>query len=464
MKLESIARVYFVGIGGIGMSALARFFVHAGKSVAGYDRTPTSLTAELEQEGMLIHYDDNLKLIPVDYLDADLKRSTLVIFTPAVPVMHAELSYFRAAGYSLMKRAQVLGLITREYISIAVAGSHGKSTLSAMIATIFQETPIGCSAFLGAISKNFNSNLVLSAASDWAVLEADEFDRSFLQLEPSMALVTSMDPDHLDIYGEGDQLKKSFIEFLGKVKHHSTVLLKFGLDLDPPEENSLSLKYYGFDNQADYYPENIRADGFGYIFDLITPDGIISGMQTTIAGWINVENAVGAAAICLEAGLSPDQVTKGVRKFEGVKRRFDIRHNRNGKIYMDDYAHHPKEIHALLKSVRKLFPEQKILGVFQPHLFSRTKDFAKEFGEELSALDELILMDIYPAREEPMPGVSSLLIKEASDLDKVRILKKDTIVNAIRESSWDVLLTIGAGDIDRLVLPIEKMLNEGYAE
>jgi len=460
MKLDSIARVYFVGIGGIGMSALARFFVHAGKNVAGYDRTPTNLTGELEEEGMLIHYEDNLKLIPSEYLDANLKQSTLIVFTPAVPILHAELSYFRAAGYYLMKRAQVLGLITREYISIAVAGSHGKSTLSAMIATIFQETPIGCSAFLGAISKNFNSNLVLSSASNWAVLEADEFDRSFLQLEPSMALVTSMDPDHLDVYGEGDQLKKSFIEFLGKVKHHSTVLVKFGLDLYPPEQNKLLIKSYGFDNQADYHPENIHADGFGYAFDLVTPTGTIAEMQTTIAGWINIENAVGAAAMCLEAGLSPEQVKVGVRKFEGVKRRFDIRYNRNGKVYMDDYAHHPKEINALLRSVRKLFPEKKILGVFQPHLFSRTKDFAEEFGEELSALDELILMDIYPAREEPIPGVSSLLIKESAKLKNVRILSKDILVNTIRESSWDVLLTIGAGDIDRLVLPIEKMLNE----
>ncbi|MEA1876986.1 MAG: UDP-N-acetylmuramate--L-alanine ligase [Bacteroidota bacterium] len=464
MKLDSIDRVYFVGIGGIGMSALARFFVHAGKDVAGYDRTPTSLTNELEEEGMLIHFDDNLELVPSDYLDADLKHSSLIVFTPAVPVLHAELSYFRAAGYPLMKRAQVLGLITREYISIAVAGSHGKSTLSAMIATIFQETPIGCSAFLGAISKNFNSNLVLSAASDWAVLEADEFDRSFLQLEPSMALVTSMDPDHLDIYGAGDNLRNSFIEFLGKVKHHSTVILKFGLDLEAPEENKLSVKHYGFDEQADYHPVNIQPDGFGYQFDLITPTGIIAGMKTTIAGWINVENAVGAAAMCLEAGLSQEQVRSGVKKFEGVKRRFDIRYNRKGKVYMDDYAHHPKEIHALLESVRKIFPEQKILGIFQPHLFSRTKDFAVEFAEELSALDELILMEIYPAREEPLPGVSSQLIKETSNLKKVRILDKDELVNAIRESSWDVLLTIGAGDIDRLVLPIEKMLNEEYAE
>lgn len=460
MNLESINRVYFVGIGGIGMSALARFFVHAGKVVAGYDKTATSLTNELQKEGMLIHFEDKLDMIPSEYLDADNKKTTLVIYTPAVPTLHSELTYFRSAGYSLLKRAQVLGLITKSFTSLAVAGSHGKSTLSAMVATIFQETPNGCSAFLGAISKNFNSNLVLSSASSWAVMEADEFDRSFLHLEPFMALVTSMDPDHLDVYGEGDQLKKSFTEFLGKVKHHSTVLIKYGLDLTPPKRNHLVIKYYGFDENSDYYPTNIEMLGLGYRFDLNTPEGVIEGMQTCVVGWINVENAVGAAAMCLEAGLTPEQVKAGLKNFEGVKRRFDIKYNRKGRIYIDDYAHHPKEIKALLASIRKLFPKDKILGVFQPHLYSRTKDFAVEFAEELSALDELILMDIYPAREEPIPGVSSELILEKASIDKVKLLHKDRVVEAIKDSTWDVLLTIGAGDIDRLVLPIEEMLNE----
>ncbi len=459
MNLDSIDRVYFVGIGGIGMSALARFFVHRGKDVSGYDRTQTNLTAELETEGMKIHFDDNLELVPEDYLDAKKKQKTLVIYTPAVPAIHTELSYFKEAGYTLMKRAQVLGLITREYRSIAVAGSHGKSTLSAMIATIFQETPMPCSAFLGAISKNFNSNLVLSDSSDWAVLEADEFDRSFLQLDPTMALVTSMDPDHLDIYGAGDQLKDSFTEFLGKVKYGSTVILKHGLNLFPPERNMLTVKYYGFTEEADYFPKNIQADGLGYIFDLNTPGGLIERIKTSVVGWINIENAVGAAAMCLEAGLTADQIRAGVEKFEGVKRRFDIRYNKNRKIYIDDYAHHPKEIEALLNSIRKRFPEQKILGVFQPHLYSRTKDFAKEFGQALSALDELFLMDIYPAREQEIPGVTSNLIFEAVSMSEKQLISKDHVIEAIQKTSWDVLLTIGAGDIDRLVKPIEQTLN-----
>lgn len=460
MNLESIDRVYFIGIGGIGMSALARFFVHAGKKVAGYDKTASSLTNELEKEGMLIHYDDNLHSIPSAYLDAENKKSTLVIFTPAVPDLHSELTYFKSAAYTVLKRAQVLGLITKEYKSLAVAGSHGKSTLSAMIATIFHETPMGCSAFLGAVSKNFNSNLVLSELSKWAVMEADEFDRSFLHLEPSMALVTSMDPDHLDVYGGDDQLKQSFIEFLGKVKHHSIVLILYGLDLYPPKENNLRVKYYGFDERADYYPSNIQSLGFGYSFDLNTPEGVIKEMKTSVVGWINIENAVGAAAMCLEAGLSDDHVRAGIENFEGVKRRFDIRYNKNGKIYIDDYAHHPKEIKALLSSIRKLFPTQRILGVFQPHLFSRTKDFAKDFAQELSELDELILMDIYPAREEPIQGVSSKLIQKEIITDKVKIVKRENVLQAIKNSSWDVLLTIGAGDIDRLVSPIERMLND----
>lgn len=460
MNLQQLDRVYFVGIGGIGMSALARFFVHAGKMVAGYDKTATSLTSELMKEGMHIHFADDLNLVPPEFLDADLKKTTLIIYTPAIPALHQELSYFRSAGYTLMKRAQVLGLITREYISIAVAGSHGKSTLSAMIATVFQETPMGCSAFLGAISKNFNSNLVLSAASDWAVLEADEFDRSFLHLEPSLALVTSMDPDHLDVYGGGDALKDSFTEFLGKVKHHSTVLLKYGLPLEPPKANQLNVRYYGFDERADYYAVDIQPSGLGYQFTLVTPDHWYPGFKTGVVGWINVENAVGAAAMCLEAGLSIEQIKRGVENFQGVKRRFDVQFQSAEKIYIDDYAHHPKEIHALLKSVRKLFPDKRILGIFQPHLFTRTRDFAREFGEELSLLDELILMEIYPAREEPIEGVRSEIILEHVSLEHKAIAGTEEILKAVGKGNWEVLLTIGAGDIDRLAVPIVKLINE----
>ncbi len=460
MDFERIKQVYFIGVGGIGMSALARFFSQAGKFVAGYDRTPTQLTHLLEQEGIQVHFEDDLSKIPASILDADLKAQTLIIYTPAIPPAHAELQYFRSAAYTLMKRAQVLGLISRAYATIAIAGSHGKSTLSSMVAQLFQETPIGCSAFLGAISKNFNSNLVISTTSPWAVMEADEFDRSFLHLDPTLALVTSMDPDHLDVYGAHDQLKLSFTEFLGKVKHQATVIIKYGLDLIPPPENHLTVLSYGFDESADYHPMNILPDGMGYSFDLVTPSETIPSCKTSIPGWINIENAVGAAAICLEAGLSAEQIQYGLPSFTGVKRRFDIRFNKNTKLYIDDYAHHPKEIKALCESIRKWFPEKKILGIFQPHLFSRTRDFATEFADELSKLDELILMDIYPAREEPIAGVTSKLIADQLSITAKGILGKKEILNLVKELDWDVLLSIGAGDIDTLVQPIEDALNE----
>jgi len=460
MNFDTIKQVYFIGIGGIGMSALARFFTYLGKPVAGYDRTPTTLTHQLEQEGMHIHYEDNLHCIPHTFLDAFLKDETLIIYTPAVPQSHTELTYFRSAAYTLRKRAQVLGMISTAYATIAVAGSHGKSTVSAMVAQLFHETPIGCSAFLGAISKNLDSNLVVSNTSQWAVMEADEFDRSFLHLSPSLALVTSMDPDHLDVYGAEDQLKISFNEFLGKVKHHATVIIKQGLDLHPPEENQLTVLHYGLNSNADYYADHILPDGLGYCFDLHTPEMVIQGLKTQVPGWINVENAVAAAALCIEAGLSPDQIASGLESFQGVKRRLDVRFDSGSKVYIDDYAHHPKEIKALGESIRKLFPEQTICAVFQPHLFSRTRDFAAEFAEELSRFDQVIMMEIYPAREEPISGVNAQLIYDKISSDKKGIVDADGVVELIKTMDWDVLLTIGAGDIDRLVPAIEKELNE----
>ncbi len=460
MDFSSIHRVYFVGIGGIGMSALARFFNHIGKPVAGYDRTSTSLTRNLEKEGMQIHYEDSILQIPADCRNLSLLKETLVIYTPAIPASHTELNFFRAHGFNLFKRSQVLGLITKEYKGIAVAGSHGKSTLSAMLANILHQTQDGCSAFLGAISKNFDSNLVLSESSEWAVMEADEFDRSFLHLEPQLAIVTSMDPDHLDVYGAKDQLKQSFTEFLGKVKSGSSVLIKFGLDLVPPVENELKVFSYGFDKYADFYPVNIRNNQLGYLFDLVHPEGVIKDIMTNIPGWINVENATGAAALALWAGANEAEIKTGISGFSGVKRRFDVRYHQNEKIYLDDYAHHPKEIKALISSIRKLFPDRRILGIFQPHLFTRTRDFAEDFGHELNMLDELLLLNIYPAREEAIPGVSSKLIFDAvKDIPK-KIIAKEEVLGEIKESNWDVLLTIGAGDIDLFADEIELLLNE----
>ncbi|MCD6346579.1 MAG: UDP-N-acetylmuramate--L-alanine ligase [Bacteroidales bacterium] len=460
MELDRINNVYFIGIGGIGMSALARFFVNSGKKVSGYDRTASNLTTSLESEGMHIHYDDNTALIPDDYLSENEKEQTLIVYTPAIPAEHKEMAFFRGAGYTIMKRAQVLGMISRNYSTIAIAGSHGKSTLSAMVATIFNESPAGCSAFLGAISKNFNSNLVLSSDSHVAVMEADEFDRSFLHLEPEMALVTSMDPDHLDIYGGRSQLKESFKAFLGKLKAHSTAIIKDRLDLVPPKEKQLKIISYGMASSAGYFASNLMPVGLGYQFDLHTPTSVIEGMLLQIPGWINIENAVGAAAICLESGLDKKQVALGLARFKGVKRRFDVRFNQKDKVYIDDYAHHPKEIRALCQSIRKLFPGRKVVGVFQPHLFNRTRDFADDFARELSALDELALMPIYPAREEAIPGIDSTIILDGVSTVNKGIMASEQIIEYAGRADWDVFLTIGAGDIDRLVKPIENILNE----
>lgn len=442
------------------MSALARFFVHSGKKVAGYDRTASSLTMSLESERMDIHYDDDKTLIPGDYLSENEKERTLIIYTPAIPDTHKEMAFFKEAGYTMMKRARVLGMISRNYFTMAVAGSHGKSTLSAMIATIFHESPAGCSAFLGAISKNFDSNLVLSSNSDKAVMEADEFDRSFLHLEPDMALVTSMDPDHLDIYGGRSQLKESFKAFLDKLNQQGTVILKEKLDLTPPKAKQLKIITYGMSSGADYYATNLMPVGLGYQFDLHTPSSCIKGLLLQVPGWINVENAVGAAAMCLEAGLEKKQVSLGLARFMGVRRRFDVRFNRHAKVYIDDYAHHPKEIKALCQSIRKLFPGRKVVGVFQPHLFTRTRDFADDFARELSALDEVGLMPVYPAREEPIPGVDSgIILNRLSTVNK-GVMAREQVLEYAGKADWDVFLTIGAGDIDRLVKPIEDILDE----
>ena len=460
MDLNSIKQVYFIGIGGIGMSALARFFAHYGTFVAGYDRTPGNLTRKLENEGMKIHYSDDLSLIPLRIMSADEMIKTLIIYTPAVPDSHKQMSHFRNSGYTLMKRAEVLGLISQNYDTIAVAGSHGKSTISSMLAAIFNESAAGCSAFLGAISKNLDSNLSLSENSTWAVMEADEFDRSFLHLKPSMALVTSMDPDHLDIYGAGDKLKESFVDFLGKLKEAGTIIIKEGLDLMPPPEKQSKVLRYGLNNRADYYAKNLEQMMLGYSFDLVIPSAILKDIAIQIPGWINVENAVGAAALCLEAGLSADVVRRGLWNFKGVKRRFDVRYNKAGKIYIDDYAHHPKEIKALCQSIRKLFPGKKVVGVFQPHLFSRTRDFASDFANELSVLDDVALMPVYPAREEPIPGVNAEMILDKLSIKNKGILTGDEVKAFAAEADWDIFLTIGAGDIDRLVEPIVEVLND----
>lgn len=460
MNLEQLNRVYFVGVGGIGMSALARFFRHIGKAVAGYDRTPTELTRRLEAEGIAVHYTDEPEQIAEAYRDPARRGETLVVFTPAIPAAHRELNWFRDQGYTVMKRAEVLGLITRSFDGVAVAGSHGKSTISSLTAHLFSRSEEGCSAFLGAISKNTDSNLMLNRNSRWAIMEADEFDRSFLHLEPVMALVTSMDPDHLDIYGGSGNLRQSFEEFLSRCRPGARLVIRHGLDLKAAGDNPYIYHTYGFSPEADFHPTDIRQEGAGYQFSLVGPKHSLKDLSLQVPGWINVENAVAATALALLAGIPGDIIREGLETFTGVRRRLDIRYRDAKKLYMDDYAHHPKEIHALIESVRKAFPDQRITGVFQPHLFTRTRDFAAEFAHELSRLDELLLMDIYPAREEPIEGVSAALI-----LDQVRdiprqMADREAVLDRVKAGDWEVFLTIGAGDIDQLVQPIEHILHE----
>ena len=464
MLLDRIQRVYFLGIGGIGMSSLARFFRSRGIAVAGYDRTRTPLTEALEQEGINIHYTDDPGLIPFSIRTHPSEPETLIIYTPAIPKEMAELNYFLDNNYLLHKRSEILGLITRSLDGLAVAGTHGKSTVSAMIAQILMASGEGCTAFLGAISKSINSNLVLSEQSRWAVAEADEFDRSFLQLSPFMACVTSMDADHLDIYGDYETLVKGFTDFINRVRRQSKLLLKQGLPLLPDPSRELTVLTYSLDQpESDYYARSIRQEGFGYQFDMVTPQGMIAGMVTRIPGITNVENAVAASALALMAGIGEEAVRKGIGEFEGLVRRFDVRFNRDGVIYIDDYAHHPNEIAALVHSVRLLFPGRKITGIFQPHLYSRTRDFADGFAESLGRLDAVVLLDLYPAREKPIPGVDSEMIYRLIGLENKYLCTKKELTGLLDGLKPDVLLTIGAGDIDQLVGPIAKYLDEHVA-
>jgi UDP-N-acetylmuramate--alanine ligase len=464
MLLDRIQRVYFLGIGGIGMSSLARFFRSRGIAVAGYDRTRTPLTRTLESEGINIHYEDNPEQIPFAIQKHPSEPETLIIYTPAIPKDMLELNYFLDNGYLLHKRSEILGLITRNYDSLAVAGTHGKSTVTAMIAQILIESQEGCTAFLGAISKSINSNLVLSDSSRWAVVEADEFDRSFLQLNPFMACITSMDPDHLDIYGNYETLVQGFTDFVNRVKPESQLLIKEGLPLHPDSARKQKVLTYSLDSlDSDYHALNIRQVELGYRFDLATPAGIITDLLTRIPGITNVENAVAASALTLMAGISGDSIRKGISAFEGLVRRFDVRFNRGGVVYIDDYAHHPNEINALVSSIRMLFPGRRITGIFQPHLYTRTRDFAEGFAESLGKMDELILLDLYPARENPIPGIDSKMILDQVGLKSKMICQKEDLIKALQAYQPDILLTIGAGDIDQLCDPIIKYLDEHVA-
>lgn len=444
--------IYFIGIGGIGMSAIARYCRFKGYSVSGYDRTESELTRALAAEGIDVHYCDDTSYIPEDV------AGTLVIYTPAVPANMGELVYVREKGYKVLKRSQMLGELTRGETCLAVAGTHGKTTTSTMVAHILTEGASGCSAFLGGISKNYDTNMLVSETPT-VVVEADEFDRSFLQLHPSIAAITSIDADHLDIYGDFEHVLEAFREFASQVSE--AVILKYGLPLRKTDIGAKVFTYHFDDSRADFHSSNLRLDDSGhYTYDLIYPGGTLKDIRVGALGWINVENSIAAAAICLCYGMDGQKVRHAIRSFEGAKRRLDLQLSKEGITYIDDYAHHPAELAGAISSVRQIFPGRRITGIFQPHLYTRTRDFAAEFAESLSGLDKLILLDIYPARELPIEGVSSeIIFKDVKAAQKV-LLRRDQLMDYLAKEDVDVLLTLGAGDIDRFIGPITEMLSK----
>lgn len=446
--------IYLIGIGGIGMSALARWYRHAGCRVSGYDRTPSPVTRALEEEGIPVHFEDNASLLP------PTPEDTLVIYTPAVPAEMGELTYARSRGYRTVKRSEALEEITDGHRCLAVAGTHGKTSTSTMLAHILTVSGEGCTAFLGGISRNYGSNLLLSD-SGVMVAEADEFDRSFLRLHPEGAVVTAMDADHMDIYRDIDDLRGAFVQFGRQCS--DTLVVKKGLE-EYFRRGDVRARIWTYGEGGDFSASDIISDGQGKMyFTLNTPEGRIERCQAGVPGKVYIENATAAAALALLHGTPVEGVREGIASFRGVARRFDIRLNVPGHTYIDDYAHHPAELAATIASIRQVWPGRKICGIFQPHLFTRTRDFHREFGESLSLLDSLLLLPIYPAREEPLPGVSSSLIYEHCTLKDKRIIQKKEVLEEIASRDTDILVTFGAGDIDRLVQPIENLLREKYA-
>ena len=450
--MNSYKNIYFIGIGGIGMSAIARYYKFKGCDVSGYDKTESELTEELIAEGIGVHYEDNTDFIPKDV------ENTLVVYTPAIPHDLKELVYVQEHGYTLLKRSKTLGEIAKGQRCLAVAGTHGKTTTSTLLAHIFTDSKVGCSAFLGGISKNYDTNLLVSH-NPTIVAEADEFDRSFLQLFPEIAVITAMDADHLDIYGDLKHVHEAFQAFAGQVS--GTVITKLGLDITPNHTKARIMRYSYNDPRADFYADNLRKDECGYFtFNLKYPDGVIKDCRVGVPGWVNVENAVAASAIALVYGIDPEAIRHALGTFLGVKRRFDIHVNRPGCAYIDDYAHHPNEISTAISSMRDIFPGRRLTAIFQPHLYTRTRDFADEFAKALSAVDKLILLDIYPAREEPIPGVSSRLIFDKVTTPEKVLLKKEMLMKYLEDEKIDTLITFGAGNIDRFIPQITDMLNK----
>ena len=443
---------YFIGIGGIGMSAIARYFKFKGLNVAGYDKTESELTDTLQKEGIDVHYVDNVDFIPKDI------ENTLVVYTPAIPHDLKELKYVMDNGYNVFKRSKVLGEITDGERCLAVSGTHGKTTTSTLTAHILDESGEGCSAFLGGISKNYGTNLLMSHTPT-VVVEADEFDRSFLQLHPEIAVITAMDADHLDIYGDLEHVHEAFKAFASQVS--GTVIAKLGLDITSKDTNAKILRYHYNDPKADFYARNPQPDKLGYFsFDIVWPGGVIEGVKCGTPGWVNVENSVAAAAICLTYGLKPEAIKHAIGTFQGVKRRLDIHVNTEKISYIDDYAHHPKELSTAISSMRDIFPGRKLTAIFQPHLYTRTRDFADDFAAVLSKVDKLILLDIYPAREEPIPGVTSEIIFDKVTAPEKVMLHKEELMGYLEKEPVDVLITFGAGNIADFIAPITELLEK----
>lgn len=458
-QLNDFENVYFIGAGGIGMSAIARYFLALNKAVAGYDRTATPLTARLEEEGAVLHFEDDIKLIPNDMQDAS---RTLVVYTPAIPKDHSEWAYFRENGFTIMKRAQVLGLITRSSKGICVAGTHGKTSTSTMAAHLFYQSEVGCTAFLGGVSQNYQSNLLLDTESPYTVIEADEFDRSFHQLSPWMSVITSDDPDHLDIYGDEAHYKEAFTAYTRLIRPGGALIMHESTTIQPDIQDGVSIYTYGR-TSGDFHAVNERIGDGKIIIDFVGPDITIQDVELGVPVAINIDNGVAAMALAYLCGVTPEEIQAGMQSFRGIERRFDFRLKTDAITMLSDYAHHPSEIKHSLASVRALYPEKKMTVIFQPHLYSRTQDFYPGFAESLSAADEVILMPIYPARELPIPGVSSQLI-----LDKMppatpcEIVPREQLLATLQARDLEIVITLGAGDIEDECASIEQMLQERY--
>lgn len=455
MELKDIKAVYFIGVGGIGMSAIARYFIHKGMVVAGYDKTPSELTRRLEKEGMLIHYEESVDEIPHA---CKKPASTLVVYTPAIPADHKELTFFREGGFEIEKRAQVLGTLTRTHKGLCVAGTHGKTTTSTMCAHIMHQSQQDCNAFLGGISKNYGTNYILSDKSDFVVIEADEFDRSFHWLRPWMSVITSTDPDHLDIYGTKEAYLESFRHYTELIQPGGALILHKNLEMQQHVQEGVRVYEYSLD-EGDFHAENIKIENGEITFDFISPVECVRNVMLGQPVPINIENGVAAMAMAQLNGCTAEELRYGMKTYAGVDRRFDFKIKNDRHVFLSDYAHHPKEIYQSAKSIRELYKDRKITAIFQPHLYTRTRDFYQDFANSLSLLDEVILCDIYPAREKPIEGVTSKLIYDnlKPGVEKSMIHKED-VLDLVKSRDFDVLLVLGAGDLDNYVPQIAKLL------